>query len=53
MTIAQDKASSIVYGMPGEAVRLGGATFILPPEKIAPAVLSLIDPSRLTKRLVE
>jgi two-component system, chemotaxis family, protein-glutamate methylesterase/glutaminase len=53
VTIAQDKASSIVYGMPGEAVRLGGATFVLPPEKIAPAVLSLIDSSRLTQRHVE
>ncbi|MFA6504951.1 MAG: chemotaxis-specific protein-glutamate methyltransferase CheB [Treponemataceae bacterium] len=35
VTVAQDADSTIVNGMPGEAVRLGGATHILPPEKIA------------------
>jgi two-component system chemotaxis response regulator CheB len=35
ITIAQDAESSIVYGMPGEAIKLGAATYILPPEKIA------------------
>lgn len=34
-TIAQDEESSVVFGMPGEAVRLGGATHVLPPEGIA------------------
>lgn len=29
-TIAQDKESSIVFGMPGEAVKIGGATSVLP-----------------------
>ena len=38
-TFAQDKDSSVVHGMPGEAIKLGAATFVLPPEKIA-AVLS-------------
>lgn len=36
VTIAQDKQSSIVYGMPGEAVRLNAATHVLTPEDIAP-----------------
>lgn len=35
MTIAQDEESSIIHGMPGEAIRLGGAVHILNPEKIA------------------
>lgn len=35
MTIIQDKASCAVYGMPGEAARLGAATHNLPPEQIA------------------
>jgi two-component system chemotaxis response regulator CheB len=35
ITVAQDKETSIVYGMPGEAVKLDAATYILPPEKIA------------------
>lgn len=29
-TIAQDKASSVVFGMPGEAVALGGASEVIP-----------------------
>lgn len=35
ITVAQDKETSIVYGMPGEAVKLDAATYILPPERIA------------------
>jgi two-component system, chemotaxis family, protein-glutamate methylesterase/glutaminase len=35
VTFAQDAASAVIFGMPGEAVRLGGATYVLPPEDIA------------------
>ena len=35
ITIAQDKESSVVHGMPGEAIALGAADFILPPPRIA------------------
>jgi len=34
MTIAQDKKSSTVFGMPGEAVRLGAAQYVLDPKEI-------------------
>lgn len=34
LTIAQDEASSTVYGMPAEAVKLGAAGLILPPKDI-------------------
>jgi two-component system chemotaxis response regulator CheB len=44
ITFAQDKGTSVVHGMPGEAVRLGAATFVLPLEKIAPALINLTDP---------
>lgn len=37
-TIAQDEASSIVYGMPGEAARIGAAERILPLDRIAAAI---------------
>ena len=45
-TFAQDKESSVVHGMPGEAIRLDAASFVLPPEKIAAALISLTNKSR-------
>jgi two-component system chemotaxis response regulator CheB len=41
LTIAQDRDTSVVHGMPGEAIRLGGAGYVLPPEKISAALASL------------
>lgn len=35
LTFAQDEESCVVFGMPGEAVKLGAADFVLPPHKIA------------------
>jgi two-component system chemotaxis response regulator CheB len=44
-TIAQDEATSIVFGMPREAIRIGGAEKVLPLGRIAPALLgSLTEP---------
>jgi two-component system chemotaxis response regulator CheB len=40
-TIAQDEASSVVWGMPGAAVKLGGAQHVLPLHRIASEVLEL------------
>jgi len=34
-TIAQSRESSVVFGMPGEAIGMNAASYILPPEKIA------------------
>jgi two-component system chemotaxis response regulator CheB len=47
VTIAQDAESSIVHGMPGEAILLGGATYVLSPEKIAVILKTLVNDSRL------
>jgi two-component system, chemotaxis family, protein-glutamate methylesterase/glutaminase len=41
VTIAQDKDSSVVHGMPGEAIKLDAATFILAPDKIAAVLIGL------------
>jgi two-component system chemotaxis response regulator CheB len=41
VTMAQDKATSVVHGMPGEAIALGAATYVLPPEGIAAVLSSL------------
>ncbi len=38
-TIAQDEASCVVFGMPKEAIRLGGVDRVLPLEEIAQAVM--------------
>ena len=42
VTIAQDKESSVVHGMPGEAIKLDAATYVLPVEKIAAALTRLV-----------
>lgn len=41
ITIAQDEASCVVYGMPKEAVALGGVRYILPVGQIAPELVTL------------
>ncbi len=48
-TIAQDEATSIVWGMPGEAVAVGGAQEILPLADICPRVLALADEMDITR----
>ncbi|WP_232023560.1 protein-glutamate methylesterase/protein-glutamine glutaminase [Thiomicrorhabdus aquaedulcis] len=40
-TIAQDEKTSVVWGMPGEAVKLGAADYILSLEVIAQKILDL------------
>lgn len=41
ITIAQDKESSVVHGMPGEAIALGAAAYVLPPDKIVALLAGL------------
>lgn len=40
-TLAQDEASSVVWGMPGSAVRLGAADEVLPLDRIAERILGV------------
>ena len=46
MTIAQDLESSVVHGMPGEAIRLGGVSQVLPSDKIADCLLAAVTGGR-------
>lgn len=41
-TIAQDEATSVVFGMPREAIALQAATDVLPLPQIGPAILQLL-----------
>jgi two-component system chemotaxis response regulator CheB len=43
VTIAQDSQSSVVFGMPGEAIRLRAASFVLPPDRIVAVLSSLVQ----------
>jgi two-component system chemotaxis response regulator CheB len=40
-TIAQDEATCVVFGMPKEAIALGGAEQTLPLERISERILTL------------
>jgi two-component system chemotaxis response regulator CheB len=48
-TIAQDEATSVVWGMPGEAVALGAAEHVLALETVAGKVLSLAQSMDITR----
>ena len=41
-TIAQDEKSCVVFGMPKEAIRLGGVDQVLPLQEIGPALIQVL-----------
>jgi two-component system chemotaxis response regulator CheB len=41
-TIAQDRETSVVHGMPGTAIALDAATMVLPADKIASALIAMV-----------
>ena len=47
ITIAQDKESSVVHGMPGEAIRLGSVNYVLPPKEIGCMLGRLVNGYRV------
>jgi two-component system, chemotaxis family, protein-glutamate methylesterase/glutaminase len=48
-TMAQDEASSVVWGMPGEAVALGAAEHVVALESVAGKILALADAMDITR----
>lgn len=46
VTIAQDRESSVVWGMPGEAVKRGAATHVVPLSEVAPRLVSAFTSKR-------
>lgn len=49
LTIVQDEKTSVIYGMPGEAVKLDAASLILTPEEIAIVLSKLIKKNQHRK----
>lgn len=41
LTVAQDEATSVVFGMPREAIELGAAERVLPLDQVAPTLIAL------------
>ena len=46
LTIAQDRDSAVVFGMPGEAAKLNAARYLLPPAAIGAALAMLVTETR-------
>jgi two-component system chemotaxis response regulator CheB len=46
-TIAQDEASCVVFGMPKEAIRMGGAQRVLPLNELPRSILDFGAGKRL------
>jgi two-component system chemotaxis response regulator CheB len=42
ITFVQDQDSAVVHGMPGAAIKLDAATYVLPPERIAITLTGLV-----------
>jgi two-component system chemotaxis response regulator CheB len=49
MTLAQDEATSVVFGMPREAIQIGAAERVLPLDEVAPTLVSLATASQQTR----
>lgn len=50
-TIGQDEQTSVVYGMPKEAARLGGVEFVLPLGQVAEKIVELTANKKLFKKI--
>ncbi|GAA3539883.1 chemotaxis response regulator protein-glutamate methylesterase [Zobellella aerophila] len=50
-TLAQDEASCVVFGMPREAIALGGADEVVPLEQIASRLMALVSASGRAQRV--
>ena len=49
LTIAQDEASSVVFGMPREAIQLGAASRVLALNQVAPALIAVAREAELRR----
>jgi two-component system chemotaxis response regulator CheB len=47
-TIAQDAATSVIFGMPNELIRRGGATVVAPADRVAAQLIAWLAPGAAT-----
>jgi two-component system chemotaxis response regulator CheB len=45
-TIAQDAATSVIFGMPNELIKRGGATVVAPAERVADQLIAWLLPGQ-------
>jgi len=45
VTLVQDRESSVIFGMPGEAVKMGAALHVLPPQRIVATLDAIVRKS--------
>jgi two-component system, chemotaxis family, protein-glutamate methylesterase/glutaminase len=50
ITIAQNRETSIVFGMPGEAITLGATDYVLPAEEISKTLYKLVNEAIATNK---
>jgi two-component system chemotaxis response regulator CheB len=53
LVIAQDETTSVIFGMPSEAIRTGAVGQVLPLEQIAPAIARRVGSQMGTARVTE
>ena len=46
LVLAQDEATSVIFGMPAEAIRIGAADHVLPPSRIVALLVELTPATR-------
>lgn len=52
VTIAQDERTSVVWGMPGEAIKRGGIDYVLPLPDIADKLMFLLESSTSSRKII-
>jgi two-component system chemotaxis response regulator CheB len=53
LTLAQDEATSVVFGMPAEAIKRGAAQRVLPLQEFAPVLTQLASAAKTSRKITK